>query len=61
MEGAITTGLHAAEAVRKDLALQEAVEILEPVVPPQWLLDLGKVVFLPVAAVAKLLTLINGS
>lgn len=61
MEGAITTGLHASEAVRKDLALKETVEILEPSVPPQWLLGIGKIMFLPVAGVAKLLTLINGS
>jgi len=58
MEGAITTGLLAAEAVRKKEGMQEPVEILVPKVYPDWLMLLGKWTLLPVAALAKLATFV---
>lgn len=53
MEGAISTGLRAAEAMRGDLGLSEPIECLVPETPPHWLLALGKVALLPVAALAR--------
>jgi uncharacterized protein with NAD-binding domain and iron-sulfur cluster len=58
MEGAITTGLHAAENVRKDAGLSEPpIEILQPNISAQWLRTAMKVALLPGAALAKGITL----
>jgi uncharacterized protein with NAD-binding domain and iron-sulfur cluster len=54
MEGAISTGLLAAEAVRKDAGLPNPVEILVPPTYPDWLVRLGKIALIPVAALAYL-------
>jgi len=54
MEGAITTGLKAAEAVRRDLSIKGPVRIREPRIRLWWigLLSLGTYALLPVAAAA---------
>jgi hypothetical protein len=54
MEGAISTGLLAAEAVRKDEGLPDPVEILMPPTYPDWLIRIGKIALIPVAALAYL-------
>jgi uncharacterized protein with NAD-binding domain and iron-sulfur cluster len=59
MEGAVSTGLLAAEAVRADAELPHEVEILVPETPPRWLLVLGRVTLLPLALLAKLWTLVT--
>src|SRR4029077_16484240 len=61
MEGAITSALTAAEAIRKDLGLVRPVDILVPAVHPRWLLVLGRLALLPAAAIAKLWTLLSGA
>jgi uncharacterized protein with NAD-binding domain and iron-sulfur cluster len=58
MEGAITTGLHAAESVRKDVGLSgPPIEILQPDISAQWLREAMKIALLPAAALAKGITL----
>jgi uncharacterized protein with NAD-binding domain and iron-sulfur cluster len=58
MEGAITTGLHAAESVRKDAGLGgPPIEILQPDISAQWLREAIKIALLPAAAVARGITL----
>ncbi len=47
MEGAISTGLLAAEAVRADAGLPAPVQVLIPPTYPDWLLRLGSLVLLP--------------
>lgn len=59
MEGAITTGLQAAEAVRKNCGMPKPVEILRPAVHPRWILALPKIGLIPVAALAKLAMLLR--
>jgi hypothetical protein len=56
MEGAITSGLKAAEAVRRQLASRQPVRIQEPQLPAWWigLLWLGTYGLLPLAAAALL-------
>lgn len=54
MEGAVTTGLHAAEALRSDAGVGEPIAVLVPPTYPRWLLVLGKIALLPVAAIARL-------
>jgi uncharacterized protein with NAD-binding domain and iron-sulfur cluster len=49
MEGAVSTGLLAAEALRSDLNLSPPIPLLLPAEYPRWLLVLGKVVLLPIA------------
>ncbi len=58
MEGAITTGLHAAESVRRDAGLSgPPIEILQPDISAQWLREAMKIALLPGAALAKGITL----
>lgn len=59
MEGAVSTGLLAAEAVRADAGLARPVEVLVPETPPRWLLVLGRVTLWPLAMAAKLWTLLT--
>jgi hypothetical protein len=59
MEGAITNGLLAAEAVRKRHRIGRPVENLIPKVYPRFLMVLGKLSLLPLAALAKLITLLR--
>jgi uncharacterized protein with NAD-binding domain and iron-sulfur cluster len=54
MEGAISTGLLAAEAVRKDAGLSNPVEMLVPPTYPDWLVRLGRIALIPVAGLAYL-------
>lgn len=54
MEGAVSTGLLAAEAVRKDAGLGPPVEVLVPDIPPPWGLVLGRLALLPLALAARL-------
>jgi uncharacterized protein with NAD-binding domain and iron-sulfur cluster len=60
MEGAVSTGLLAAEALRARVGHGNAVEIRVPAVPPRWLLVLGRLGLLPAALAAKLWTMITG-
>jgi uncharacterized protein with NAD-binding domain and iron-sulfur cluster len=53
MEGAISTGLRAADHIRKDLGLSPPVDVLVPPTYPEWLLALGRVALLPLAALAR--------
>lgn len=55
MEGAVTTGLHAAEAARRDLQLEQPVERRRPKTYPRLLLVLLRVALAPIALVARLL------
>lgn len=59
MEGAITTGLQAAKALLEDTGTKRNVDILKPAVYPRWLLVLGRLVFLPLAALLKLASLFS--
>jgi len=59
MEGAVSTGLLAAEAVRSDLMLAPSIEVLQPEVYPRWLLWIIWLLLLPVAAFFKIITLIT--
>jgi hypothetical protein len=59
MESAITTGLRAAEALRKDVGIAKPVQIIEPWIPSRRLLLLAKFALMPVAVAAKLVTVIN--
>lgn len=52
MEGALSTGLHAAEAVRTVLDCPDSIEVLAPEQYPTWFLILAKVVLAPVALLA---------
>jgi uncharacterized protein with NAD-binding domain and iron-sulfur cluster len=53
MEGAISTGLRAAEAIRKDLGLSPPVDVLVPPTFPRALLVAGRLALLPLAAIAR--------
>jgi hypothetical protein len=53
MEGAISTGLIAAEALRADAGIAEPVPILQLERPRRWLTVAGRKLLLPVAALAK--------
>jgi protoporphyrinogen oxidase len=57
MEGAVTTGLLAAEALRRSAGIDRPVEILIPKTYPEIFLHFAKFALLPVAGFAKLLTL----
>lgn len=59
MEGAITTGLLAAEVARQKIGLKHPVENLVPKVYPDLLIVVVKLAFLPLAALAKLITLLR--
>jgi uncharacterized protein with NAD-binding domain and iron-sulfur cluster len=59
MEGAVTTGLHAAEAIRVDAKLDKHIEILKPATYPRWLFLLAVVLLLPAAALTKLLLVLK--
>lgn len=61
MEGATESGLTAAEAIRKAIGLAQPVEIQKIKEPPRWLLVIGRIVLLPLAALAKLWTLLTHS
>jgi uncharacterized protein with NAD-binding domain and iron-sulfur cluster len=60
MEGAVSSGLLAAEAIRSDYRLPKRVEVLDPEVYPRWLTVLGRLALLPVAALAKAWMLLKG-
>jgi uncharacterized protein with NAD-binding domain and iron-sulfur cluster len=60
MEGAVTAGLHAAEAVRNYIGAKGAVKVRAPVAHPRWIWVLGKWLLVPFAAVAKLILLLQG-
>jgi hypothetical protein len=53
MEGAVSSGLIAADAIRSDLSLQKQIEILEPEVHPRWLTAIGRCLLFPIALLAK--------
>jgi protoporphyrinogen oxidase len=53
MEAAITSGLKAAESLRRRLNIGKPIVILEASVYPDWLLRLGKWVLAPVALAAR--------
>jgi len=61
MESAVTTGLHAAEAVRARLGIGSPVAVHEPTEWPRWLLVLGRMGLLPAAGAAKLWSRLTGS
>ncbi len=61
MEGAVTTGLLAAEAIRLDAGVQQPVRIMEPQTYPRWLLLLAKYALTPLAVAAKLWILVSQS
>src|SRR5262245_11158123 len=54
MEGAVSTGLLAAEAIRRDAGLASPVEVLVPESPPIALLVLGRLALFPLAMGARL-------
>jgi uncharacterized protein with NAD-binding domain and iron-sulfur cluster len=60
MESAITSGLHAAEAIRAEMGIGTPIEVAVPEGYPQWLLSLARNVMAPGAAIAKLIERIIG-
>lgn len=60
MEGAIVTGLHAAQALCEDLKLDSEVPVLEPKIYPRWLLVVSRMALAPVAALARMVAAIRG-
>lgn len=56
MEGAVTTGLRAAEALRRAVGIAEPIPILEAESPPIWLLRLARSALTPAIAAAKMMT-----
>jgi uncharacterized protein with NAD-binding domain and iron-sulfur cluster len=56
-EGAVISGLLAADAVRQKLHLEPPIEILQAAIPPPWLLTSAKLGLMPLALCAKILTL----
>jgi hypothetical protein len=54
MEGAVSTGLLAAEAVRRYAGIAEPVEILVPDILPPWLFVLGMLALFPFAVAASI-------
>jgi uncharacterized protein with NAD-binding domain and iron-sulfur cluster len=60
MEGAVSSGLNAANAICSDSGFKEEIEVLEPDVYPRWLTVLGRTLLLPVAALAKGWMLLKG-
>jgi uncharacterized protein with NAD-binding domain and iron-sulfur cluster len=60
MEGAVSSALIAADAIRSDLNLQKQIEILEPDVHPRWLTVIGRCVLFPIALLAKAWMLFAG-
>ena len=60
MESAITSGLHAAEAIRSELGVGAPIVVDVPAPYPQWLLSLARNLLVPVAVVAKLIERIAG-
>jgi len=61
MEGAVCSGLAAAEALRADLGIGWPISVLSPETYPRWLFVLGRMVLLPAAAIAKLWTFFTPS
>jgi hypothetical protein len=61
MEGAVTSALTAAEAIRGDLAIGSPIKILVPPVYNRLLFVLGRLALLPAAAIAKAWTFLTGS
>lgn len=59
MEGAVCTGLLAAEAVRSNLGIANPVEMLTPTLFPRWLSVTGRMALAPVALACKLVSLTN--
>jgi hypothetical protein len=59
MEGAVTTGLLAAETIRQDAGCGTSIPIAEPATHPRWLLLFAKYLLLPVAVLAKLWILLS--
>jgi predicted NAD/FAD-dependent oxidoreductase len=57
-EGAVLSGLRAAEATRLRLGIASPVCIEIPSIPPQWLLTLAKVALSPLAVLSKALTML---
>jgi uncharacterized protein with NAD-binding domain and iron-sulfur cluster len=60
MEGAVSSAMIAADAIRRDCGLEKQIGVLEPEVHPRWLTVLGRVLLLPVAALAKGWMLLKG-
>ena len=57
MEGAVCTGLLAAEALRTDLGVGSPIEMLTPSLIPRWLFVTGRMALSPVALACKLASL----
>jgi phytoene dehydrogenase-like protein len=60
MEAAVTSGLHAAEAVRARLRAGTPVKVEQPHAPPQLLLTAGRLLMVPAAAVVRVVDAIVG-
>lgn len=60
MEGAVTSGMLAADAIRSDLNLGSAVDVLEPTTKPRILLVFLKYLLLPGAVFALLISALVG-
>jgi len=61
MEGAVSSALAAAEAIRSDLGIGKRIENPSPSVHPRWLLVFGRAALLPAVAVAKAWMLLTSS
>jgi phytoene dehydrogenase-like protein len=60
MEGAITTGLLAAQAICEKDSHPQAVEVLVPPAYPEWLLRVGKIAILPLVIFAYVAARLQG-
>jgi len=60
MEGAVTTGLLAAEALRRSANVGDPIQIAEPQTYPRWLLLGLRFACTPLAALAKLCLIVSG-
>src|SRR5258708_5665297 len=61
MEGAVSSALAAAEAIRSDLGIGTKIQNPSPSVYPRWLLVLGRLALLPATALAKAWMLLTSS
>lgn len=60
MEGAVSTGLLAAEAIRSRTGVGEPIKVLVPKVRPRWIILILKWLGLPLAGVLSLITRLRG-
>jgi phytoene dehydrogenase-like protein len=61
MEGAVESGVRAAEALRRDAGVGSPIEILEGDLYPRWLMVIARILAFPLVLIAKFFSLIRGN